>query len=196
MPLLTVALLASLVVTQGFLTDGIPTVDARAAAIAVAVGLLLLRAPFLVVVALAAACRSLMTLGMDAVAAHERSLAVRMWTALERVPGLEMLTQWAPGSVDRVGVATFNLDGYRDPLLAAVLSAEHAIGVRHGCFCAHPLLTHLLGVSDTEARRLHAELQAGRDPELPGAVRASLGIGTTAQEVDTLLASLIALQTR
>ena len=38
--------------------------------------------------------------------------------------------------------------------------------------------------------------KAGRDPELPGAVRASLGIGTTAQEVDTLLASLIALQTR
>ena len=30
-PLLTVALLSSLVVTQGFLTDGTPTVDARAA---------------------------------------------------------------------------------------------------------------------------------------------------------------------
>jgi hypothetical protein len=61
-PLLTVALLSSLVVTQGFLAGGIPTVDARAAAIAVAVGLLLLRAPFLVVVALAALTAALLRL--------------------------------------------------------------------------------------------------------------------------------------
>ena len=142
------------------------------------------------VVALAAACRALMTLGMDTVAAHERSLAVRMWTALARVPGLSMLTQWAPGTVDRVGVASFNLDGYRDPLLAAILSAEHAIGVRHGCFCAHPLMTHLLGVPDGEAQRFHAELRAGRHPALPGAVRASVGLGTTAEDIDRLVAAL------
>lgn len=54
-PLLTVALLSALVVTQGFLDgDGLPTLDARAAGIAVAVALLLLRAPFIVVVAAAA----------------------------------------------------------------------------------------------------------------------------------------------
>ena len=47
---------------------------------------------------------------------------------------------WSDPTVDRVGLATFELDGYRHPLLAAILSAEHAIGVRHGCFCAHPLL--------------------------------------------------------
>ena len=142
------------------------------------------------VIALAAACRALMTLGMDAVAAHERSLALRLWTGLARVPGLEMLTQWAPGSVDRVGVAAFNLARYRDPLLAAVLSAEHAIGVRHGCFCAHPLMTHLLGVPDAVAERLHDDLRAGRAPQLPGAVRASIGLGTTAEEIDRLVAAL------
>jgi selenocysteine lyase/cysteine desulfurase len=87
-------------------------------------------------------------------------------------------------------VATFNLVGYRDPLLAAILSAEHAIGVRHGCFCAHPLMTHLLGVPDSESRRLHAELRAGRRPLLPGAVRASLGLGTTTEDVDRLVAAL------
>jgi selenocysteine lyase/cysteine desulfurase len=142
------------------------------------------------VVALAAACRALLALGMDAVAAHERSLAVRLWTALERIPGLTMLTQWPRGTVDRVGVATFNLTGYRDPLLAAILSAEHAIGVRHGCFCAHPLMTHLLGVPEADSTRLHAELRAGRQPLLPGAVRASLGLGSTAEDVDRLVAAL------
>ena len=59
-PLLTVALLSALIVTQGFLDgDGIPTIDARAAGIAVAVGLLLLRAPFIVVVAAAAVVAAL-----------------------------------------------------------------------------------------------------------------------------------------
>lgn len=59
-PLLTVALLSALVVTQGFLdADGIPTLDARAGGIAVAVVLLLLRAPFIVVVAAAAVVAAL-----------------------------------------------------------------------------------------------------------------------------------------
>jgi selenocysteine lyase/cysteine desulfurase len=142
------------------------------------------------VVALAAACRALLALGMDAVAAHERSLAVRLWTALAGVPGLEQLTLWPRGTVDRVGVATFNLAGYRDPLLAAILSAEHAIGVRHGCFCAHPLMTHLRGVSPLAAERLHADLAAGRHPQLPGAVRASIGLGTTEEDVDRLVGAL------
>jgi hypothetical protein len=61
-PLLTVALLSSLVVTQGFLADGMPTVDARAAGIGVAVVALLLRAPFLVVVVLAALTAALVRL--------------------------------------------------------------------------------------------------------------------------------------
>lgn len=62
-PLLPVALLSSLVVTQAFLTSGGTfTLDARAAGVAVAVGALLLRAPFLVVVALAAATAALVRL--------------------------------------------------------------------------------------------------------------------------------------
>jgi selenocysteine lyase/cysteine desulfurase len=141
------------------------------------------------VVALAAACRRLRAVGMDAVAEHERRIAARLWTGLRAVPGVRTLTLW-PGAVDRVGVATFNLDGHRDAELAARLSAEHAIGVRHGCFCAHPLMTRLLGIPAAVADRLHAELRAGGDPELPGAVRASIGIGTTEADVDALVAAL------
>lgn len=54
--LLPVALLTALVVVQAFLgPTGALVLDARAAAVAVAVGALLLRAPFIVVVALGAA---------------------------------------------------------------------------------------------------------------------------------------------
>jgi selenocysteine lyase/cysteine desulfurase len=140
-------------------------------------------------VALAAACRALLDLGMETVAAHERGLSARLWSALPGIPGLRRLMLW-PDEVDRVGVATFNLDGYRHPLLAAILSAEHAIGVRHGCFCAHPLMTRLLGIPDGEVDRLVAELRAGRRPALPGAVRASIGLGTTPDDIDRLIDAL------
>lgn len=59
-PLLPVALLSALVVTQAMLTnDGTLVLDARAAGVAVAVLLLILRAPFLVVVAAAAVTAAL-----------------------------------------------------------------------------------------------------------------------------------------
>lgn len=60
-PLLTVALLSALVVTQGFLdAERLPTLDARAAGVGVALVLLLLRAPFIVVVAAAAVTAALL----------------------------------------------------------------------------------------------------------------------------------------
>ena len=142
------------------------------------------------VVALAAACRHLLELGMDTVAEHERALSRRLWDALAHVRGLRSLTLWAAGSADRVGVATFNLDGYRHPLLASILSAEHAIGVRHGCFCAHPLISHLLGLDGAEVGRLETQLRAGTRPTLPGAVRASLGLGSTVEDVEELAGAL------
>ena len=74
--------------------------------------------------------------------------------------------------------------------VAAVLSAEHGIGVRHGCFCAHLLIARLLGVADAEVERLGRALRAGGRPELPGAVRASLGLGTTQADLDRLVAAL------
>ena len=142
------------------------------------------------VVALGAACRALGALGMETVAEHERTLAGRLRRGLDAVPGLDLLTLWKGDDIDRVGVASFVLAGYRHPLLAAILSAEHAIGVRHGCFCAHPLITRLLGIPDAEVRRLRSVLLSGGTPALPGAVRASLGLGTTEADVDRLTGAL------
>jgi selenocysteine lyase/cysteine desulfurase len=143
-------------------------------------------------VALAAACEAL---DMAAVEANERVLAERLHAGLATIDGLTPYALW-PGHPDRVGVASFNLAGYKHCALAEVLSDNYAIGVRHGCFCAHPLLTRLLCVPDSEAERLHAELQAGLDPELPGAVRASIGLGTTAEDIDALIAALTARRGR
>jgi selenocysteine lyase/cysteine desulfurase len=142
------------------------------------------------VLALGVACDTLAALGMAAVAEHERALAAHLRAGLATVPCLRTLALWPGAGVDRVGLASFTLPGLRHPLLAAALSAEHAIGVRHGCFCAHPLLAHLLGVPPAEVQRLRDELAAGRHPALPGAVRASFGLGTTREDIDRLIAAL------
>jgi selenocysteine lyase/cysteine desulfurase len=140
-------------------------------------------------VALGAACDAL---EMHAVEVAECELAARLHARLATVPGLTCYRLW-PDAPDRVAVATFNLAGYNHAELAEILSADYAIGVRNGCFCAHPLMTRLLDVPEPESIRLELELRAGRDPELPGAVRASLGLSSTAEDVDALTAALTEL---
>jgi len=75
-------------------------------------------------------------------------------------------------------------------LVAARLSAEFGIGVRHGCFCAHPYLLRLLGVGPTGVADARAAVLRGDRSAIPGAVRASCGLGTSSSDVDALLAAL------
>jgi len=63
-PLIPIALLASLVATQTFATGRHLVLDVRAAALAVAVIAVVLRAPFLVVVVVAAATAALLRLAL------------------------------------------------------------------------------------------------------------------------------------
>ncbi len=78
-------------------------------------------------------------------------------------------------------------------LVAARLSAEFGIGVRHGCFCAHPYLIRLLGIGHDGMVQARAALRRGERGAIPGAVRASCGLGTTGEDVDALLDALAAL---
>ncbi len=123
-------------------------------------------------VALGAAFRALDEIGFDAIRAHETALYERLLRGLRDL-SIDVLRIW-PGHDDIVGVASFNVPGYRADLVAAYLSAEHGVGVRGGKFCAHPLLARF-GLQDR------------------GAVRASIGLGTSEDDVDTLLGALASL---
>jgi selenocysteine lyase/cysteine desulfurase len=123
-------------------------------------------------VSLGAAFQALHTLGFDAIREHESALHGRLLAGLERL-GITTLGVW-PGHSDLVGVASFTVPGYRADLVAAYLSAEHGIGVRGGKFCAHPLLQRF-------------DLADG------GAVRASIGLGTSSEDVDTILSAIESL---
>lgn len=143
-------------------------------------------------VALGVACRTLAAYGMDALAEDERALQTYARTRLSAVPGLDLYALW-DATCPRVGILTFNLRGYHHSKLAAILSAEYGVGVRHGCFCAHPLLLHLLRVGGDQAGDLRAALRRGEHPPLPGAVRISLGLDTTRADIDAATAALTAI---
>ena len=74
--------------------------------------------------------------------------------------------------------------------MAARLSAEYGIAVRHGCFCAHPYVLRLLGLPRDEVERAKADAVAGDKRRFPGAIRASCGLGTTVDDVDALIGAV------
>ncbi|PPK67557.1 aminotransferase class V-fold PLP-dependent enzyme [Actinokineospora auranticolor] len=123
--------------------------------------------------ALAVACETL-SANWDAVVLHERALFRRLRAGLASVPGLRALSLFEEDG-DRVGVVSFTVDGIESGLVAAVLSAEYGIGVRDGAFCAH-----------IATRRLLGRVGAGEQR----AVRVSIGLGTTAEHVDRVVAAL------
>jgi selenocysteine lyase/cysteine desulfurase len=143
-------------------------------------------------VALGVACDTLAEAGMEAVAAEERQLLARARERLDAIDGFEAYRVW-PADHPRVGLVTFNLGDLPYDLLAAILSAEHGIGIRHGCFCAHPLMMRLLRVDDAEAHRLIEETRAGNHERLPGAARMSLGLGSTAEEIEAFADALASI---
>jgi selenocysteine lyase/cysteine desulfurase len=143
-------------------------------------------------VALGAACAALAAYGMDRVAADEEALTAFARTRLARVPGFEHYTLWG-AAAPRVGLFTFNLAGYEHERLAAILSAEHGIGVRHGCFCAHPLMIELLRIERAEADGLIEATRRGEHPRLPGAARISFGLGSTRDDVERVACALEAI---
>ncbi|HVM01321.1 MAG TPA: aminotransferase class V-fold PLP-dependent enzyme, partial [Acidimicrobiales bacterium] len=142
-------------------------------------------------VALHAAIDALAELGWDAVRSHDDAMAARLHDGLRGVDGVRLLGASAgPGCLP---VATFVVDGVPHALVAARLSAEHAIGVRHGCFCAHPYLLRLLRLSPGEVRAYRGAVLEGDRRAVPGAVRASAGLSTTADDVDRFLAAVAAV---
>jgi len=142
-------------------------------------------------IALAAAIDSLERVGMDAVAAHESALTAHALRGLATVPGLRIHGDAAPSRASqRLGVIPFEISGLGHAELAARLAAEHAIGVRSGCFCAHPYLVHLLRLDAAQIRAAQLRLIRDDHRDTPGLTRVSFGVGNALEDVDALVAAL------
>jgi selenocysteine lyase/cysteine desulfurase len=140
-------------------------------------------------VALAAAIGVLESVGMDTVARHETALLQYAYAKLRRMPGIVL---YGPTEHldDKVGTITFNVEGKHNSLVAAILGIEGGIGVRNGCFCAHPYVKHMLKVTPEEDRIFTQEVRAGNKSRMPGMIRASLGCYSNEEDIDALLAML------
>lgn len=142
-------------------------------------------------IALGAAVTQLSRIGMSAVAAHEAALTRYALQRLPQVPGIHIYGDPDPNNADqRLGVIPFALQGLDHFLVAAILGHEFGIGVRNGCFCAHPLILHLLGASKQAADRVRQDVLAGDRSNMPGLIRASFGLYNTTAEIDALVDAL------
>lgn len=142
-------------------------------------------------VAMAAAARFLMKVGMDAIADHERELTAYALEKMAHVPGIKIYGETDPERAsEKVGVIPFNLEGVPHFLLSAILGYEGGIGVRSGCFCAHPYVVHILQIPPEEAKTWQSKMLEGDKSEMPGLVRMSFGCYNTTEDVDRLVEML------
>jgi cysteine desulfurase/selenocysteine lyase len=118
-------------------------------------------------IGMAAALRWLDGLGMEAVLAHERTVADYTLARLAEIPGLRVFGP--PRGADRIGPVSFELEGVHAHDVSEILD-RHAIAVRAGHHCAQPLMDRL-GVAAT--------------------ARASFAVHTTPEEIDRLVEGLL-----
>lgn len=109
-----------------------------------------------------AAVDYLVSLGMDAIAAHEHEITEYALERLEEVPGVKL---FGPSAQNKGGVAAFTLDGVHPHDVAQILDQD-GIAIRAGHHCAQPL---------------HEKFG------LPATSRASFYLYNTKEEVDLLV---------
>jgi selenocysteine lyase/cysteine desulfurase len=122
-------------------------------------------------VALAAVCDTIVASDRLALQAEEEALVDRLRYGLSTIAGVRQLGTPGPWP-SRVGIVPFAVDGFDASDVSAWLAREYGIGVRDGLFCAHPLTRHLLYQAEAHGTT---------------AVRASLGLGTSAEHIDRLV---------
>ncbi len=146
-------------------------------------------------VALAAAAANLEQIGMHTVAAHEAELTAYALEKLSALPAVHIYGDRDPDrAAQRLGVIPINLKGISHFLVAAILGHEFGIGVRNGCFCAHPYLLHLLGIPQSQAMQVRQAILNNDRRDVPGMVRISFGLYNTFEDIDRLVEALRAIQ--
>ncbi len=142
-------------------------------------------------VAMAAAAQVLMQAGMKTISALEEKLIVYALKQLSTVPGIEIYGETDPaGAKERVGAIPFNLQGISHFLVAAILGYEAGIGVRSGCFCAHPYVSHMLDIDEKEGDLWRRQIMEGNRSNMPGMIRISFGCYNSFNDIDRLATML------
>lgn len=139
-------------------------------------------------VAMAAAAKVLMKTGFESIDRHEDSLVRYALEKLSEIDGITVHGEIDPErSSERVGVIPFNLDGIPHTLAAAIIGYEGGIGIRNGCFCAHPYILKLLKYTPEQINAGREKILSGDKSEYPGMVRMSFGCYNNTDDIDRLM---------
>lgn len=128
----------------------------------------------------------LQKVGMDVIAEAEHELTAHLLERMSRIAGVRIYGSADVTKVERAGVVSFNVLGYEHGLVAAYLNDFHNIAVRDGCFCAHPYVKELMRFGVEEEKCFRTQMVAGDRRNIPGMVRASLGVYSTPDDVEAL----------
>lgn len=115
-----------------------------------------------------------------AVAAHETELTAYALEKLPAVLGIQIYGNTNPKEApQRLGVIPLSLASVPHFVVAAILDQEFGIGVRSGCFCAHPYILHLLKLTPSQAHAVRNRMLAGEHPHLhrPRRISRAIPIG-------------------
>ncbi len=126
-------------------------------------------------IGMGAAADYLMSIGLEAIAEHERVMFRQMSESLEKMDGVTVYGEPLDGEAgndSRGGIVSFNLDGVH-PNDVGTLLDQQGIAVRTGFHCAQPLMDHF-GIT--------------------GTVRASFYLYNTKDEIDRTVTALQRVQ--
>lgn len=141
-------------------------------------------------IALGVAIKEIQKIGYHTIQAHEKELASYLVKELNNIDYLHIYGDDNFNFENRLGVVSFNIKDIPHGLAAAILSYEYGIGVRNGCFCAHPYVLNLLGVDDKEFQIYKDQILSGDKSDVPGLIRVSLGLYNIIEDIDRLILAL------
>ncbi|AGB40332.1 selenocysteine lyase [Halobacteroides halobius DSM 5150] len=142
-------------------------------------------------VALGATIKFLEKIGFKKIVKHENKLLNYTLDQLQQLEEVKLYGAMKTGNAKKqVGVIPFNITSIPHSLVAAILANEAGIGVRNGCFCAHPYIHYLLGLTDKEINQSKKALAQEDYSQKPGLVRISFGSYNTTKEIDHLINTL------
>ena len=136
---------------------------------------------FLGAMAIIAAMAVFKNLGYVQITEHEERLKKRLISGLSSMSTIILYGD--SDEKERVGVVPFNFMNIHHDEAGKFFQDKRGIAVRTGCFCAHPYVMRLLGISN-EARYKYLEDSSLKSP---GMIRASFGLYNTEEEVDEFL---------
>ena len=122
-------------------------------------------------------------IGFAAIDEHEQDLLDAARRRFPRIDGLRVLGELDYSARRKCAILSFTLEGHPHALLAARLSHEFGIGVRHGHLCQFAYVARLLGLSAAEVAAIRGEVLAGHREAMYGVVRASFGISNRVEDV-------------